>query len=486
MNQLLNHILNIQTALAQPFQQTGGTSTVAEETGSEVTNLLSGIFRSVPYWITGFIVIVLSLIIARVVKSTVENKMTEAGMEEEHKEIQLVASRGASATVLLIGITAGLKIAGLDLTSIIAAAAFGVGFAMKDLIMNFISGIIVLLQKQFTIGDWIKVKGTMGIIQEIQSRYTVIKKFDGTKVIVPNSELFKNQVTSLTSNPTRRINVDLAIDAYMDLKEVIDTIYGVIDQIPRILKSPKPKIIVRQPSHGVNNLRIFCWVESRKGIFKPTTALVTKLHKEFYGRGWSWHMPTQAIVFDKDVPPDVAQRSRDYIERHKKALEKEPTLLEKQKQKMIEQEKKNQEGVPDVGTPAQTSAQAEQIGVGGPSNEVPVWLQQAAQPSQAQPEAVQEQGAAPAPQIAQMPAPEPQTVQQPGATVQNIEIGPEVKTFQPEQAEVPAAPTPNENLPVIVAPDVQTPVQPASSVVPPLVVAPDVQPPVAVDSSQNQ
>ena len=99
----------------------------------------------------------------------------------------MVATRGASAAVLLIGITAGLKIAGLDLTSIIAAAAFGVGFAMKDLIMNFISGIIILLQKQFTIGDWIKIKGTEGTIKEIQSRYTIIKQFDGTKVIVPKT-----------------------------------------------------------------------------------------------------------------------------------------------------------------------------------------------------------------------------------------------------------------------------------------------------------
>ncbi len=475
MNQLLNHILNIQTALAQPFQQTGGTSSVAEETGSEVTNLLSSIFRSVPYWITGFIVIVLSLIIARVVKSTVENKMAEAGMEEEHKEIQLVASRGASATVLLIGITAGLKIAGLDLTSIIAAAAFGVGFAMKDLIMNFISGIIVLLQKQFTIGDWIKVKGTLGIIQEIQSRYTVIKKFDGTKVIVPNSELFKNQVTSLTSNPTRRFQVDLAVDGYMDLKETIDVIYAAIEKIPRILKFPKPSIIVRQPGGGFNNLRVRCWVESKKGTLKPISSLVRQLHKDFYTRGWAWHMPTQTIVFDKDVPPDVTQRSKDYIEAHKKALKEEPSLIEQQRQKMIEQEQKGKE------TPAQTSPQAEQIGVGGPSNQTPVWLQQAAQ--QTQPEAVQEHAAQSVPQIAQTSAPKPQADQQPGATVQNIEIGPEVKTVQPEQAQVPAAPNPNENLPVIVAPDVKPPEQTASAVTMPL---PDLQAPIGGQQPQNQ
>src|SRR5579883_3135118 len=145
MNQFLNYILGIQTVLAQPYVQTSSDkgTTVAAATGTQVQNLIDTIFQSIPYWVTGFIVIILSILLSRIVKSTVENRMTEAGLEEEHHEIQLVAGRAASASVLLIGITAGLKIAGLDLTSIIAAAAFGVGFAMQDIIINFVSGIIV-------------------------------------------------------------------------------------------------------------------------------------------------------------------------------------------------------------------------------------------------------------------------------------------------------------------------------------------------------
>ncbi len=445
MENFLNNLLNIQTALAQPFAttSTNATSSVASETGNQVTNLVESLFRSIPYWITGFIVIVLSLVLARVVKSMVENKMIEAGVEEEHKEIQLVASRAASATVLLVGITAGLKIAGLDLTSIIAAAAFGVGFAMKDIIMNFISGIIVLLQKQFTIGDWIKVKGTTGVIQEIQSRYTVIKKFDGTKVIVPNSELFKNQVTSLTSNPTRRFQLDLGVDLYMDLKEVIDEIYKSIDKCNRILKHPKPNIIVRQPGAFYNSLRIRCWVESKKGVLKPISELTRQIHKDFYRRGWSWPYPTQTLIMDKDVPPDVNQRTKEYIEKHKKALKKETGLIQQQQQILAEQ----------------SLPQAQQIGVGGPAMETPVWLQQAAQENQPV-------------------APD----QQPQVVIQNIEIGPEMKTVAQEQAPVPFQ---NENLPVIVAPDVKPQVAPMSSVAPPIVSAPPVAPIQETPSNQQ-
>lgn len=468
MEKFLYNLLNIRTAFAQPFAttSTNAPSSVASETGNQVTNLVETIFRSIPYWITGFLVIVLSLILARVVKSMVENKMTEAGVEEEHREIQIVAGRAASATVLLIGITAGLKIAGLDLTSIIAAAAFGVGFAMKDIIMNFISGIIVLLQKQFTIGDWIKVKGTTGVIQEIQSRYTVIKKFDGTKVIVPNSELFKNQVTSLTSNPYRRFQLDLGVDLYMDLKEVIDEIYKSIDKCNRILKHPKPNIIVRQPGAFYNSLRIRCWVESKKGVLKPISELTRQIHKDFYRRGWAWPYPTQTLIMDKDVPPDVNQRTKEYIEKHKKALKKETGLIQQQQQILVEQEKKTE-------TPAQSLPQAQQIGVGGPAMETPVWLQQAAQENQPVAPQAQEQP------VNQQPALEPQQPvqgQQPQVVIQNIEIGPEMKTVPQAESQYQPVPQTQAAMPIVTATDVVHAQPDVPTVAMPL---PDVQAPIA-------
>lgn len=469
MQNFLNHILNIQTALAQPFAQTGsssssGTPNVAAETGNQVTNLVTTIFQSIPYWVTGFIVIVLSLILSRVVKSMVENRMAEAGVEEEHKEIQLVVSRTASATVLLVGITAGLKIAGLDLTSIIAAAAFGVGFALKDLIMNFISGIIVLLQKQFTIGDWIKVKGTEGVIKEIQSRYTIIKKFDGTNVIVPNSQLFKNQVNSLTSNPERRFTINIAVDFYLDLKEVIDTIYQSIDKCDKILKHPKPSIIVQQPGKFYNSLKIRAWVVSKKGILKPISALVRQIHKDFYRKGWSWPYPTQNLILDKDVQPDVTVRAKNYIDKHKKALKK-TAIVQEQKQILAQQSQLSQQPM-ETGSPAQPLPQAQQIGVGGPAMEAPVWLQQAAN---------------------QTPPPEstniPLTTGAAAAQQPNLPARTEpVSAYAP----APASALPPElqiSAPVVAAPDVSKNLAPAPTVVMPL---PDVEPQIPATQNQQQ
>jgi small-conductance mechanosensitive channel len=492
MEKFLNILLNIQTAFAQ--QAVGSASSATSETTNQFQNMATTVFQSIPYWITGAIVIIFSFILSRIVKSVVESRLADAGIEEEHQEIQLVATRASSAVVLLIGITAGLKIAGLDLTSIIAAAAVGIGFAMQSIIMNYISGIIILLQKQFTIGDWVKVNGTEGIIKSIQSRYTIIKKFDGTNVVVPNSDLFNNQVNSLTTNPERRFTLDLNIDLYLDLKEVIDQLYKSIDKCDKILKHPKPSIIVQAPGTFYNSIRIRAWVISKKGILRPTSALVRQIHKDFYRKGWSWPFPTDKIVFDKDNPPDVSARAKDYIEKHKKALKKKPAVIQQQQQVLAQQEQQTQLGAAAI-------PQAQQIGVGGPQMEAPVWLQQAAnqEANQQNQQQAQNQPQQPryAPQTgnpAEQPT-QPQVAQQPGvaaeqqsanqyqqpAVQQNLSAQPATYQYA-QQPLVQATPPqqaqsfqPSVAMPIVTATDVQPNQAAASGMAMPL---PDVQVPI--------
>ena len=317
MHCLLNTLLGISTALADSSNSDAVTQTTSKTAG-QIQGIFDLMLQFLPLWITGFLVIVISFFLSKIVKSAVEAKMTEKGIEEEHREIQLVTGRAASTIVLTIGTTAGLKIAGLDLTPIITAGAFGIGFAMKDIIMNFLAGIIVLLQKQFTIGDWVNVGGTQGVIKEIQSRYTIIKQFDGTKAIVPNSDLFKKKVINMTGYQFRRFQFDLGVDLYVDLKEAIALIYKSISKVKSIMVDPKPSIIVTQPGSYYNNLRIRCWVDARKGVLQPSSSLIKQIHKDFYKKGWSWPFPIQTLIMDKDDKPNVANRAEQYVKDHKK------------------------------------------------------------------------------------------------------------------------------------------------------------------------
>ncbi|MBP9770873.1 hypothetical protein KBC97_01790, partial [Candidatus Gracilibacteria bacterium] len=93
---------------------TNAADKVANQTSGQLADLVTVIVEKIPLWIAAFIVIVLSFIVAKIVRSIVENKMAEKGIEDEHKEIQILGGRMSYVIILTIGFTMGLKIAGID------------------------------------------------------------------------------------------------------------------------------------------------------------------------------------------------------------------------------------------------------------------------------------------------------------------------------------------------------------------------------------
>ncbi len=284
----------IQTAYAQVSGQA-----VASETTSQVQGLIDFFIVKIPSFIAAFVVFVLFFFISKAIKGIVENKMAEKF--EEHKEMQILAGRTASATTLILGATIALNIAGIDLTVIIAAAGFGIGFALKDIIINFLAGVFTLAQKQYTIGDFIKVDNTIGKIMEIQARATVLQALDGTRVVVPNSELFTKQVTSFTSNPFRRIEIPVGVEYGTDLHLAVKTCYEAIKNTPGILLQPKPAVLVKEFGDSSINLIIRGWVESHGGWLKIKSDLAIQIKIEFDKVGIGIPFPIRTIVYDKDA-----------------------------------------------------------------------------------------------------------------------------------------------------------------------------------------
>lgn len=298
---MLDFLLNIQTAYAQV-----ATGAVAGETETQLLGLLDLFIVKIPSFIAAFVVFIIFFFIAKAIKGIVENRM--ATRFEEHKEMQILAGRASSATTLILGATIALNIAGIDLTVIIAAAGFGIGFALKDIIINFLAGVMILAQKQFSIGDFINIDGTIGKITEIQARATILKALDGTRVVVPNSELFTKQVTSYTSNPFRRIEIPVGVEYDTDLTYAIKICYNALKKTEGVLIEPKPVVLVMEFSDSSINLVVRAWVESKGGWLKIKSDLAMNIKKEFDASGINIPFPIRTIVYDKDQEEDKTKR----------------------------------------------------------------------------------------------------------------------------------------------------------------------------------
>lgn len=295
--------LQIANAAASAASTTG-------EIQNGLANKVAGFFEyligQVPSWIAGFILFVATIFIAKMAKSAVESRIGDQ-IDDEHQEVMVLAGRVTYFGTLTLGITVALKVAGIDLTTILAAVAFGIGFALQDLIMNFLAGVMILVSRQFTIGDFIKVGNTTGKVMEIQTRATILKAFDGTKVIVPNSEIFTSQVVSYTTNPMRRIVVPLYISYDTDIKYAIKTAMGVLKKHPKILKKPGPSIIVSNYGDSTIDLSARFWVGSRDGWIKVKSEIMHKMWDTFQAAGIVVPYNISHIETEKDTEEYVKQ-----------------------------------------------------------------------------------------------------------------------------------------------------------------------------------
>jgi len=159
---------------------------------------------------------------------------------------------------------------GLGLTSL------ALGFALQDILSNFVSGLLILLLRPFELGDEIVIGETEGAVQRIDLRATEIRTYDGRSVLVPNAELFTMRVTNNTASPVRRGSVILPLGYDVDLPRVLEIIRRAIDETPGVLTKPPNTVIIREMNAEDIVLELRFWTESTRRDFLEAASEVSK------------------------------------------------------------------------------------------------------------------------------------------------------------------------------------------------------------------
>lgn len=201
---------------------------------------------------------------------------------------------GLTLSVLFAVTAAGLSLASLAVVA--GALSLGIGFGLQTIVSNFVSGIILLVERPIAEGDWIEVGGHSGIVRKIAVRSTQITTFDRHDVIVPNQDLIAGTVKNMTrSSKVGRLIIPVGVAYGSDLKLTRQILETVASENESLLNYPKPMVVFRALGDSSLDFELRCYLKDVNTLVTTQSDLLFGIYEGLTEAGIEIPFPQRDI-----------------------------------------------------------------------------------------------------------------------------------------------------------------------------------------------
>ena len=167
--------------------------------------------------------------------------------------------------MIMLVIIAALARLGFQTSSLIAmmgAAALAVGLSLQSNLSNLAAGVLILIFRPFRLGEMVEMGGVFGKVEEITIMVTKLRMVDGKLAVMPNTKAFNDKLINFTAAKTRRVDLVIGIGYDDDIKKAKDILQRLVTEDPRVLKEPKPSIIVLNLGDSSVDIGVRPWTKN--------------------------------------------------------------------------------------------------------------------------------------------------------------------------------------------------------------------------------
>jgi small-conductance mechanosensitive channel len=239
------------------------------------------------------VTVVAGLFLVRILAGIIQRYI----MRKSTPQRQMIARKLVTYTGFFLVFMAVLAELGVKLTAFLGAAGIvgiAVGFASQTSVSNIISGLFLISEKPFAIGDVIRIGSTTGIIQSIDLLSIKIRTFDNLFVRIPNEKILSSEVTNITRFPIRRMDIMVHVGYGQDLRRVSELLSRIIHANPWSLDEPEPNVIINEFKESGVEVMIGMWF-AKADYVDLRNSIMTDIMEGFAREGIRFAEPSRMV-----------------------------------------------------------------------------------------------------------------------------------------------------------------------------------------------